>query len=103
MIDKVGLVLSRNSEARDSDQDLYIDYMTTFHKDSVYFEEGRYFIEVKDGLPQQQDIARIRRKYHENGKYLGSDEVMARRMASAKNYNSQLGTILDLVKDQIRG
>lgn len=102
MTDKVKLVLSLSPEARASDQELYKGVMTLFYKEHVISDGNRFYVEVADGLPQQQDISRVRRKIQGNGLFSAPWLVRKERQRLAKEAHCVLDGIQDQLKNDLK-
>lgn len=79
MLLKVKKILDLYPQARNSDQELYKEYMFYYHPESVITEADKTFIEICDGIPQQQDISRYRRKIQELGFCKATENIRRKR------------------------
>lgn len=73
--DKVGILLEKYPETRDSDKVLWLAYCweyTPLRELFTYegYSEFSQVVKAKE-IPTFESLTRVRRKYQENGKYLG--------------------------------
>jgi hypothetical protein len=73
--DKVGNLLEKYPELRDSDKLLWLAYLNAEHKMRNVIGEAAYIrlkaIVLDENTPTMESIRRIRQKYQEDGLYVG--------------------------------
>jgi hypothetical protein len=90
-------------DSRISDQELYKYFMAVFYKDHVVCDGSRFYVEIADGLPQQQDVSRARRRLQGDGYYPAPYEMRKKRQELAKEAHGVLSDITEsLKKDLVR-
>lgn len=101
MAEQVKLTLGEKKEARDNDQILYKEFIKMWHKKKFIEKKGEFYVLVSDDVPQQQDVARCRRKLQEAGFFVASKKVRDERMKRAKKVTEVLSGILKSTKKDL--
>ena len=97
---KVEYCLQNYPETRDNDITLFIKLIKSYPCYNVFLNPGENFIsdestiKLKDlyELPKQEDVARIRRKFNQQGKYKTENEeiIRLRQEAEKEWYNKMV-------------
>ena len=84
---KVRYLLKNYPETRDDDKELWLKYLVKFHKlkrkvnnsDDPYLELKK--IILNGGVPPMESVRRVRQKYQEGGKYIGTKRNRRKKAA----------------------